>query len=405
LNLSFFIARRYLFSKKTHNVINIISGISVAGVTIGTMALIVVLSVFNGFESLVISLFNSFDPEIIITVKEGKTFDPSFIPVNKLRGIEGVKYVSQTLEENALLKYNDKQYIATVKGVDSCFKPMSRLDTMIVNGEFMLKNGDKNFAVVGYGIARYLSVSLNDMFNPIIIYVPQHNAETGTDPTKAFNSMSVLPTGIFSIQQDFDDKYIIVPLAFARELLDYPKEVSALEIGLAKDADVQKIQDGIIKIAGPQFDVKSRFQQHDYLYKIMKAEKWAVYLILAFILIIAIFNVIGSLTMLILEKKKDMSVLKSLGAEYKIIRKVFLTEGIMISMIGCIAGLALGALLCFLQQHFGLVKIQAEGAFVVSTYPVKMQALDFVYVLLTVLGIGFVAAWIPVRTLLSRKKN
>lgn len=397
MNLPFYIAKRYLFVKKSHNVINIISGISVAGITIGSMALIIVLSVFNGFEALIISLFNSFDPEIKITVKEGKNFDPASIPMDKIKNINGILFISKTLEEQALLKYNDKQYIATIKGVDTNFQKMSGIDTMVVNGEFSLHKNHKNSCVIGYGIARYLSVSLNDVYRPITIYAPRCDSLAGSDPTQAFNSRPIFPTGIFSIQQDFDDKYLLLSLDYAREILEYPTEVSSIEIGIAAGTNSEKIQKEIIALVGDKYKVVNRFQQHDFLYKIMKTEKWAVFLILSFILVIAIFNVIGSLTMLIMEKKKDMDILKSMGASTLLIRKIFLTEGLMISGFGCILGLMIGAIICYIQQRFGIVQIQAEGAFVVSSYPVKLVVTDFIYVFTTVIGIGFVAVWLPIR--------
>lgn len=361
------------------------------------MALIIVLSVFNGFESLIISLFNSFDPELKITVREGKNFDPASIPMDRIKSINGILFISKTLEEQALLKYNDKQYIATIKGVDSNFQRMSRIDSMIVNGEYILRKNHRNYCVIGYGIARYLSVSLNNEQIPITIYAPRNDSTSGSDPAQAFNSRAIFPAGIFSIQQDFDDKYLLLSLEFAREILDYPTQVSNLEIGLEPGANVEKIQGKIQELLGNKFNVVNRFQQHDFLYKIMKTEKWAVFLILSFILVIAIFNVIGSLTMLIMEKKKDMIILKSMGSSTLLVRKIFLVEGMMISAFGCIVGLMLGAIICLVQQKFGLVQIQAEGAFVVSAYPVKMVFTDFIYVFGTVMSIGFMAVWLPIR--------
>ncbi|MDD5570210.1 MAG: FtsX-like permease family protein [Bacteroidales bacterium] len=402
MNFSFYIAKRYIFSKKSHNIINVISLISVIGVMVGTMALIIVLSVFNGFESVVISLFNSFDPDIKITAKLGKTFNPNEIPVGKIKKLNGVIYYTNVLEENALLKYRDKQYIATIKGVEYDFKKMSKLDTMMVGGSFILESDSNDFAVAGQGIAYFLSLNLKDFTAPLNIYVPRR-MKTIENQINAFNNLAIMPAGVFSIQQDFDAKYVLVPLRFARRLLEYKEEVTAIEIGISKNADKENVQKEIQKLTGSGFIVENRYQQHKMLYKVMKNEKWAVFLILSFILVIATFNIIGSLTMLILEKKKDAMVLKSLGANNKLISRIFLIEGLMINLIGAIAGLALGALICLIQQKFGLIKIQATGTFVINTYPVELHIKDFIYVFITVFVIALLTSWYPVRQL--RKSN
>lgn len=402
MNFAFYTAKRYLISKKKQNIINIISAISVVGVTVGTAALIIVLSVFNGFESLVISLYNSFDPNIKITLKEGKVFSPEAISSESLKKIKGVKYITEVLEDNALLKYRDKQYIATVKGVSTDFVKMTGLDTMITSGKLLLESGEKNYAVIGQGVAYYLSVNTHDDFDFIDIYVPRHDVVNTLSPEEAFTNKIIFPIGIFSIQQDFDAKYVVVPLRFARELFNYEKDVSALEIGLSPDADKEKVQKEIQQLAGKSFDVKNRFQQHKILYKIMKSEKWAVYLILTFILLIATFNIIGSLTMLIIDKKKDIAILHSMGADSMMLRKIFLLEGMLISILGAFSGMFIGYITCWLQQTFGIVKLNGSGSFVISAYPVQMQTLDFVYVLLTVLVIGFMAAWYPAHQLAKK---
>ncbi|MCK4360937.1 MAG: ABC transporter permease, partial [Bacteroidales bacterium] len=295
MNLPFYIAKRYLISKKSHNIINIISGISVIGITIGTMALIVVLSVFNGFEKLVISLFNTFNPDLVITVKEGKTFNSNEFPSEKVKNIPGVVYFTEVVEENALLKHKAKQHIVTIKGVSEDFEKMSRLDTMIIDGEFILKNEGRSFTVIGAGVAYYLGANPKDFTNPISVYIPRRTKSTSLNFENAFNNQLILPSGVFSVQQDFDINYIIVPLEFARELLEYNDEVTSIELGLEQDADTDEIQSEIQNILGEHFLVKNQFQQQELLYKIMKSEKLAIFLILSFILFIATFNVIGSL--------------------------------------------------------------------------------------------------------------
>jgi lipoprotein-releasing system permease protein len=396
LNFPFYIAKRYLIAKKSRNVINIISAISVIGVSVGTMALIVILSVFNGFDNLVQSLFNSFDPDIKITKKEGKTFSAGVEKIKNLKSRNGILYMSEVLEENALLRYGDRQYIAIVKGVSDDFIKMSGIDSMIIDGEFVLKNDKNIFAVIGQGIAFNLSVGLN-FITPINIYVPKRTQKVLLNPENAFKRKYIFPSGIFAIQQEFDSRYIIVPISFARELLDYTNQVSAIEIKLDPAYNQAEIQEEIRNYLGNEYEVKNRFEQQELLYKIMKSEKWAIFLILTFILIVASFNVIGSLTMLIIEKKKDIETFRSLGTNISVLRKIFLFEGWMISILGAILGLITGTLICWVQQSFRLIKIQGSGSFVIDTYPVNMESQDFIYVFLTVLLIGYLAAWYPVR--------
>lgn len=404
MTFPFYIARRYFVSRKSHNIINIISGISVVGVAIGTMALIIVLSVFNGFEKLVVSLFNSFNPDIAISVTHGKTFNIGDVPVGKLRRIPGVLYLTEVIEENALIKYKEKPYIVTIKGVSEDFIHTSRVDTMMAEGRFLLQEGDKDYTVLGYGVAYYLSANLSDYVYPLVVYVPRRDAAFAGGFENAFNAEVIFPSGYFSIQQDYDIKYALVSLRFAKRLLAYIDERTGIEIGIAKTADPNKVQQDIQELMGSRFTVKNRFQQQEVLYKIMKSEKWAIFLILTFILLIATFNVVGSLSMLILDKKKDIAILQSLGASQRLIKQIFLTEGMLISLTGAIAGLILGAVICWMQLQFGLIKLGAAGStFVVDTYPVQMQVTDFAGVFATVVAIGFLAAWYPVHNI--RKIN
>jgi len=397
LNFPFYIARRYLVSKKSHNIINVISGISVTGVGIGTMALIIVLSVFNGFDRLVTSLFSSFNPSIRITASHGKTFELKSLPVDELRKIPGVLHITEVIEEDALMKYKDNQAIVTIKGVSESFTKMSGLDTMMVEGDFILEDGDRDFALLGYGVAGTLNANLQDYINPITVYVPRRDATFSGGFENAFNSDVIFPSGFFQIQWEYDIKYAILPLRFVKKLLDYGDERTAIEIDLAKNADQQAVQKKIGLIAGSKFTVKNRFQQQEILYKIMISEKNYIFMILTLILIIATFNVIGTLSMLILDKKKDSAVLQSMGASQHQIRRIFLLEGVMISLTGALLGLVLGAIVCWLQIRFGLVRLgSADSSFVVSQYPVDMQLTDFIVVLVTVLAIGFLASWYPV---------
>lgn len=398
MNLTLFIAKRYLVSKKSHNIINIISIISVVGVTVGTMALIIVLSVFNGFESLVKSLFNAFDPDLKISLVEGKTFLPDLISESAIRSIPGVIRYTEVLEETALLKYQNRQVLVTVKGVSQDFESLSGLDTMIVQGDMVLQNGELDFLVMGYGVAHVLGANLNDISNPVVVFAPKRSGTIGTLPEQAFTSRSIFPSGIFSIQQDFDSRFAFVPIRFAHKLFGFESEVTAIEIGLQRGAKVDRIREEVRRIAGEHFLVKDRFEQQEMLYKIMKSEKLAIFLILGFILFIATFNIIGTLSMLILDKKKDIAVLRSLGADNTLIKRIFFAEGMLISLSGAVFGLLLGALVCAAQIIFGLVPLQAGGgSFIVDAYPVELQIADFMYVFLMVVGIGLPAVWYPVR--------
>jgi lipoprotein-releasing system permease protein len=396
MNFPFFLAKRYLFAKKSRNAINLISTISVFGVAVGTMALIVVLSVFNGFDNLIKSLFNSFYPDIQITLKEGKTFNPATPEFERLKKMKGLLFYSEVLEENALLKYGDKQYIATVKGVDDAYNNVTGIDSMVKEGHYMLMKDSTPYAVVGQGIAYYLSMGLN-FNNPIQLYVPKRTATISFNPEEAFNKKYIYPSAVFSIEQDFDSKYLITPIGFARDLLGYSNDVTGIEIRTDPSFDRDKIQEEIIHNIGPRYMVKNRYQQNEMFYKIMKSEKWAIYFILSFILLIASFNVIGSLTMLILDKRKDIFTLQSLGTDLSKLRKIFFLEGWMICIIGAILGLILGAVLCWLQQQYGLIKLHGTGSFIIDYYPVDMHILDFIGVLATVLFIGIIATWYPVR--------
>ena len=398
MNLPFFIARRYLISKKSHNIINLISGISMIGVAVGTAALIIVLSVFNGFESVVISLFSVFDPDIEITVAQGKTFHSNEINADKIRALPGVIKYTEVVEENALLYYKKQQILATIKGVDSLYQVNSPLnDSLLVTGDMVLQDDSLDFAIPGYGIAYFLNLDMNAPDNFISVYIPKRKGSITGLPQESFTSEFIRPTAIFSVQQDFDDKYMLVPLRFARRLLDYTDEVTGIEIRLDRNANSANIQEQIATLAGPGFRIQNRFQQQEVLYKIMKSEKWAVFLILTFILIVASFNVTGSLTMLILDKQKDIGILRSLGAKDATIKQIFFLEGLLISLTGAFSGLLLGLLVCFLQQKFGLVKLQGGGSFIISAYPVKMIATDFLYVFITIGIIGTAAAWLPVK--------
>ncbi len=403
MRLPLFIAKRYLISKKSHNLINVISIISVVGIAVGTLALIVVLSVFNGFEDVIRSLYTSFNPDIEIVPAHGKTINYTKFPSDSILNINHVKGIAEIVEEDALFKYADKQYIARIKGVPDNYQKLSGIDTMIVNGNFILKEGNTNYAVVGAGIAWHMDVYPQNIRELLSIYVPRRGNASSFNFSNAFNNKAVHPSGVFSIQQEFDDKYIFVPLSFARNLLDYTNEVTSVEVRFDDDADGDMIQDKIVSILGSNYVVKNRFQQNESLFKVLKSEKTAIFLILVFILILSSFNMIGSLSILIIEKSKDIGILVSMGANNSLIKEIFITEGILISLIGSLSGLALGFVILFLQQHFGLLQLGGgDGAFVISAYPVSMKIIDFFIVFLTVIAIGLLATIYPVLYLTKR---
>ncbi len=402
MQFTLFMARRYLFSKKSHNLINIISLVSMIGLAVGTAALIIVLSVFNGFENVIQSLYHTFNPDLMITVKQGKTFEINRFPSDKIKRLPGVAQLVQVVEEDALFKYNDKQYIGKIKGLSENYKKVSRIDTAIRAGRFVLQSGKTNFAVLGVGVAWSLGVNLRDAGNLLTVFVPKRGSPSSFNFSNAFNRDAIRPAGVFAIQQDFDEKYVLVPLRFARKLLNYKQDVTSVEIYLKKGADSDKIQREIKMDLGPAFNVRNRFQQNKTLFKIMKSEKTAIYLILVFILILASFNMIGSLSILIVEKIKDIATLKSMGANQRTIRRIFLKQGLLISLISGGAGLILGFVVLWLQQTYGLVQLgSTQGDFIINAYPVKMQLTDFVYVFITVQLIGLLASWYPVRFLLK----
>ena len=401
MNLPLYIAKRYLLAKKSQNAINIISLIAVAGVAVGTMALITVLSVFNGFDSIIKSLYNSFDPEIKISLAEGKTFDPADYPFEEVSHLKAVLHFAEILEENVLLRYGDRQHIATILGVDDQFHLVTGVDTMIVDGSYKLWEKQRPMAIVGIGIAYHLAIGLN-FLNPINIYVIRRTGNFSMNPERAINRRYIFPAGIFSIEQQINTKYLLVPLAFARDLLQYPTEVTAIDLDIDDGADLEEVQEQIQSILGNTFRVQNRNEQNELFYRIMRSEKWAIFFILSFILIIASFNIIGSLTMLILDKREDINTLDSMGANAALIKRIFLLEGWMISFSGAVIGLILGSLLSWLQAKYGLIKLSGSGSFIIDAYPVVFRWLDVVKVFFTVVAIGFFAAWLPVRYIARR---
>lgn len=401
MKLSLYIAKRYLLAKKSRNAINVISAVSVAGVAVGTMALIIILSVFNGLETLVTSIFNTFDPDLKITAAVGKTFIPDTTKLRHLSQINGVSCYSLTIEEHALLKYENQKFIATVKGVDDNYVKVSGIDSSMWDGGFLLKaEKGRPYAVVGAGIAQNLGLRIS-FVNPLWIYVPSRKGGSTLNPDEAFNNDYIFPSGIFQIEQEFDSKYVFVPIDFARNLIETDSAVSSIEIKFSGAVPEKEVQNNVSAVFGKGFIVRNKYEQQEIFYKVMKSERLAIFFILTLILIIASFNIIGSLTMLIIEKERDIGILKSLGADNMLIRKIFIFEGWMISISGAVIGLLLGFIICWVQQKYGLVQLHGE-TLIVKSYPVVMKLFDFFIVAGTVLLIGFWAAWYPVRYLTKK---
>lgn len=409
MSFPFYIASRYLVSKKSRNAINIISIISIAGVAVGTAALIIVLSVFNGFEDLLMRLNNSFDPDIKVLPASGKTFVPDSDFESVLHDCDFVSLVSYTLEENALLQYNEKQVIATVKGVDENFFATTGLDSMVVRGDALLYNERVSCAIMGAGVAYSMGV-ICDYLEPLTISVPSRTAEIKGNFSDAasdlLNNVTLYPSGIFAIQQEYDTRYVVMPIDEVRRLLEFDDEVGAAEIKLKKKALPNEAVKQLSAKLGDKFKVLDRNMQHEYSYKIMQSEKWAIFMILIFILLIASFNIIASITMLIIDKRNDISILRSMGADDNAIRRIFFIEGLGISLVGAVIGLFLGGIICWLQMTYGFVRLgDGTGSFIIDTYPVSIHIIDILWSFVAVMLIGLFAAWIPVRFVTRRLKD
>ena len=404
MGLSSTIAWRYLFSKKSHSAINIISMVSVCGVALTTMALICTLSVYNGFQELIASLYSTLDPDIKIEPIKGKTFDISDTLFTDISKWENIEVWSPVLEENVLLVYRDKQMPALMKGVSDNFGQLTEIDKILLDGNFMLRDSIVGYATIGVGIANQLEAGAR-FVHPLQFYTPKRNVRVNmVNPAASFNEGNLFVAAVFSVnQQEYDDQMVIVPLDFAQKILDYTTEVSAIEIKLKPGADISGMISHLKEVLGDSYTVKDRMMQQEDSFRMMQIEKWMTFLILAFILMIATFNVIGSLSMLIIDKKENILTLQSMGADDRLISKIFLTEGCLISAIGAVIGLVLGITLCLLQQHFGLLRLgEGTGAFVVDAYPVELMWVDVIAVMGIVSLLGFLSAWYPVRYMRSK---
>lgn len=406
MNFPFFIARRYLFSKKSTHVINVISSISVIGVAVATMALVIVLSVFNGFHDLVASLFTSFDPQLKVVPVEGKTA-PSDDPIlTQIRLLPEVDVATETVEDQALAIYDGKQAMVKIKGVDDNFAELSHItDILYGDGSFSLHAANLEYGILGIRLAQTLGIGAQwDGY--LKIYAPQKEGQLNlSNPGEGFVADSLNSPGVlFSVRQSkYDKNYIVTSIAFARNLFGQQGMLSDLEIRLKEGSDLNAVKAEMQKIAGTKYKVLDRFEQQEDTFKIMSIEKLMAYIFLTFILIVACFNIIGSLSMLIIDKKNDVVTLRNLGANDKQITRVFLFEGRMIAVIGAVIGIGLGLLLCLLQQQYGFVRLgESEGSFIVDAYPVSVHYTDVAIIFVTVIAVGWLAVWYPVRALSKR---
>jgi len=380
LNLSLFIARRYLLSKRKKNFINVISVISVIAVAIISASIIIVLSIFNGLGDLLHSINNSFDPEIKIEAVKGKTFRVNDELIKKIEAIEGVKVVTEVIEDFAIARYNGANQVVTIKGVGDNFIKQERIPKeSIVEGELLLKKNGVNRALVGYGVKSTLSIALDQDFYPLQLYYVKNERGPSVDPSKMYNQKNIYPGGVFSIIQNFDESYVIVPLSFAAELLNYSDKRTSLEIKTEDVRSTRNVEERIQAALGDEFNVLNAEEQHEDLYRVLKLEKLFASIAAVLLLIIGSINIYFSLMMLALDKKRDITVLASLGADSQLLQRVFITEGLLIAAIGTISGLLFGALIVVLQQNFNLVSMGMDTA-VVDGYPVKMDITDFLYV-------------------------
>lgn len=400
MNFPFYIAKRYLFSKKSHNAINVISAISVCGVALATMALVCTLSVFNGFQDLVATFFTAFDPQLKITAISGKVFDGEDARVLKLAEMPEIELITRTLEDNAMVKYQDRQAMVVVKGVEDNFEQQSAIDSILYGrGNPVLHDEVADYVIPGMGLVSVLGSGVR-FLDPLVVYAPKRGSKVNlSNPSASFVSGKLFSSGlVFAVSQEkYDMSYMLTSLNFARRLFQYDNEVSSIEVKLKDGYSVAQAKQKITALLGDEFRVQDRYQQQADTFRIMEIEKLISYFFLTFILMIACFNVIGSLSMLIIDKKQDALTLRNLGANDRLIIRIFLLEGRMISFIGAVAGILVGLLLCFVQQQFGIISLgSSAGSFVIDAYPVSIHLTDIILIFLTVLLVGFLSVWYPV---------
>jgi lipoprotein-releasing system permease protein len=393
MNLSYYFAKRYLFAKKSTQAINIISIISVIGICIGSAALFVILSVFNGFEELNLVYYKKLNPDLKITRVDAQMFNEHELDKN-ISNIPQNLLCIKSLEQYALLRYLDNPFYARVKGVDSNFLNIPMLDSTLVAGGYYFDDEGIDYMVLGYGLTQRLGIELNQTLEQISVFAVKPKARFNTlDPMTSLNRKEFFPSAVFSVQQEMDEEQTFISLTQAQKLYDLPNKINAIELYLNDESDISKVQSIIQKNLPAEYEVKNRYQLNEMLYKVLNSERWAVYLIMTFILSVAICNIIGAITMLIIDKKKDIQVLSGMGMSAKSIRRIFLIQAMMISVIGVLIGLAIGSVFVVLQENYGIIKISGSEEFLIQAYPIKMMWRDYVWVLATVLILSFITAW------------
>lgn len=382
--------------KRTANAVPILSRISMVAIAIGTCAMIVLFSVFNGFELLVRDLYKAFYPEMKITAARGKFFDIEQQQLAAIKAIRGVRDISLVLEDNVLLNSNDEQRVATVKGIDAQYFSVNNVRPYIIDSSEKIEMGKSPTAIIGMQLHNEMGLDVHNVFSLITLYYPNsRSANLTLDPQSAFQSLRLKPGGIFQVQEEFDSKYILAPLAMVQGLMHATDKYSSVELSLVQGADEDAVKEKLQDLLGKTYVVETRFEQNRTLYMVMRTEKWAVYAILLLVLLIASLNMIGALSLLVLEKRKDMAILSAMGATAPAIRSIFVAEGILWALTGGIAGLLIGAALCLGQQHFQWIKM--EGSFIIEAYPVVLQGEDFLLILFTIILVGILASWVPAK--------
>lgn len=394
MSFSFYIAKRYLVSKKSNNAINIISWISIGAIAVTTGALIIILSAMNGLTNIVANLYNTVEPDIRVTVAKGKYFEASDKLLSEIKTIEGVQLISQCLSDKILIKNIDKQALVTMRGVDTNFNKIAKIDSAISDGSYGLNDQGANKILLGRGVAMQLNINLHVLVNELTLYSPVKGKELGMNPDDNLNQLYCTPAGIFSLNDELDNEFAFVSLKTARNLFDLPNKISSLEIR-CDAAKINKVKKTLEDKLGAEFVVKNRYELNDVLFKALEAEKFFTFIVLGFILVIATFTTIGTLTMLIIEKRKDIKTLYSMGADLSLIRGIFMREAFLISGMGAFIGLALGLLICWLQMQFHLVTFGSE--FIVPYYPIELQLQDFIWIFVLITFICFFAALYPIR--------
>ena len=408
MDCALYIARRYLFSKKSHNAINIISAISVCGVALATLALVCTLSVFNGFHDLISGFFTHFDPDLKVEAVRGKSFTPDSAVVASIRALPGVEVVSLTLEDNAMAKYQEQQTMVTIKGVDDHFQELTHVEEILYGSpEFKLYDEIADYGIMGIQLMYILGTGVQP-YDPIEVYAPRRGTKVNLgNPMGSFRREPLFSPGTVLNINDarYASSYILTSLDYARRLFGLDGQVSAIEIGVSPEGDVEKVKKRIAEMVGADYTVKDRYEQQASTFKVVEIEKFVTYLFLCFILMVACFNIISSVSMLILDKQANAATLKSLGATNSLVARIFIYEGNLIALIGALVGLALGVVLCLLQQEFGLIGLGAEGQFVVDAYPVRLKVTDLAVVLVSVVAVSAVSVWLPIRLLCRRLLN